>query len=793
MIKRILLLTWLFVVSLGVFAEEKQQSYVAHQWENNTLTIRTLNGSYVINAVAPDILKIAFQNEELKSDKIFAPVLTTTLPSELTEANNHLILQTSLIKLRIDKANLDFSFEDDKQKTLASNFGFFMRGDTVGFQSTMKPNERIYGTGARALPLNRRGYRFQCYNQANYGYGMGKDFLNYSIPHIMSSEKYMMLFDNPARGWFDIGKTKKNRMEFGTLGGNTVCYFIAGNSYKKLVGRYTELTGRQPLIPIWALGNLQSRMGYRNQAEAEGIASKMQAAGYPLDALIIDLYWFGEELEDGKMGQLDWDKRNWPNPKKMIRNLRKKGVKTITVSEPFFTKKSKNYKFLDQNKLLATDTKGNTLNMPNFYFGDGALIDIFKPEARDWFWKQYEKQHKIGVAGWWCDLGEPEVHPDTMMHVAGSARELHGVYGHEYAKMLFEKTKENYPEERIFSLARAGFAGSQRVGLIPWSGDVGRSWSGLEAQTPVMLSTGISGLAYMHSDAGGFAMGKKTPELYKRWLQFAAFTPIFRPHSDPNAEPEPIFYSEEIQKVVKRYIELRYRMLPYNYTLAWEVTSKGMPMARPLYMEYENDEHLVDEMQSYMWGPSLLVAPIIKPAVTSKDVYLPEGVWFDFHTQERLQGGKLVNKKITNDDIPVFVKAGGFLPLAPLVKSTDDYSTQELEMHYYADKSVSQSSYQMYTDDGKLRGSWEKGLFQLTRFSVKNSSKQLKVDISNSIGVYEDMPHRREITMVVHNISGRPKQVLSEGNELKFYWNEQNKQLSFKLILGQKQNATVLF
>jgi oligosaccharide 4-alpha-D-glucosyltransferase len=246
-----------------------------------------------------------------------------------------------------------------------------------------------------------------------------------------------------------------------------------------------------------------------------------------------------------------------------------------------------------------------------------------------------------------------------------------------------------------------------------------------------------------------------------------------------------------VQDIVKRYIELRYRLLPYNYTLAWEVTAKGLPMARPLFMEYEDDVHLADEMSTYMWGPSFLVAPIVKPGVTSKSIYLPKGVWFNYQNDERLKGGRVIVQKVTNEDIPVFVKAGAFVPYAPLAKSTDDYSTQQLEMHYYADKSVTDSKYQLYSDDGKLNNSWKQGKYQLIDFVATNSKGQLKIDIAKSIGVYEGMPHEREITFIIHNVNTAPKQVTVGGRDVESAWDNKRKELKVKVTLDQKQNLRV--
>lgn len=782
----------MLVFSLNLFSQD-YKTYESQKFENNTLTIKSGNGDYKISAITNSILKISYSNKKFYSDRFYAPVIKTTQKSKNTDNKKNTSVSTEQISAFVNKSDLSIRYYNRKNKCILSEErGMSIKNDTIEYRFYLKPNEKIYGTGARSISLDKRGHKFQCYNQANYGYGMNTDFLNYSIPHIISSENYMILFDNPARAWFDIGKTDKDVMSFKTVGGNLVYYVITGDNYKDLINKYTEFTGRQPLPPIWALGHLQSRFGYRNQKEATDILNKMSDAGYPVDAIILDLYWFGEELQNGLMGNLAWDKKNWPNPKKMIKEFSKKGVKTITVSEPFFTRRCKNFKYLDKKGLLAKNSKGETQTMPNFYFGDAGLIDIFNPKAKDWLWKQYKKQKKIGISGWWGDLGEPEVHPDTLIHHNGKAVEVHGAYGHEWVKMLYNKYSTEYPGERLFKLGRAGFAGSQRFGLIPWSGDVGRSWSGLEAQLPVMLGTGLSGLAYMHSDAGGFAGGTKNPELYTRWIQFAVFTPIFRPHSDPNAEPEAVFYDEKTQKIVKRYIELRYRMLPYNYTLAWEASTKGTPLARPLFLEFDKIIN-ADRYDSYMWGENILVAPIVKQGIKTKSIYLPDGVWFNLWNNSIYNGNNFINQEISIDNIPVYVKAGSFIPYADLVKSTDYYNTKNLEIHYYHHKSVNSGNYKMYCDDGKTKDSNLRNKFQIINFNSDYNKNSLKIRSFLSETSFKNAPEERKIDLVIHNITKSPENVTVNNSAIKYQWNKNENTLKIIFSLKKATNININF
>ncbi len=743
-------------------------------------------GIYSIAAITDEIIKVSYTDSQTYSDRTYAPILTESIKMQSTISEGQVNLSTSKVRVEVKLDPFELHFYDiTSGLKLSEEKGYVREGDTTSLRFKLAEEEAIYGTGVRALPLNRRGYAFICYNKPNYGYGMGADFLNYSIPHIYSSNDYMLLFDNPAKAEFDIGKTEEDILDFSSWGGNMTYYFINGNSFNDLMQNYSELTGSQPLPPIWAFGHLQSRFGYRTQSQADSILNLAMEAGYPVDAIILDIFWFGDEIEDGQMGQLDWDREFWPDPEGMIQNWKEKGIKTITISEPFFTRKSKNFDYLDENKLLAVDEDGNTLTISDFYFGDGGLLDIFKPEAKDWIWEQYEKQKKIGVEGWWIDLGEPEKHPDTMYHINGKATEIHGVYGHEWTKNMYEKYAENYPEERMFKLGRSGYAGSQRYGLIPWTGDVSRSWSGLQAQIPAMLGAGLSGIPYLHSDAGGFAGPDPDPELYVRWMQYAVFTPIFRPHSNPDVPAEPVLWEEEVQDLLKPFIELRYQMIPYNYTLGWQAMREGLPMARPLFAEFEIPDNIEDQ---YLWGDALLVAPILNPGVTAKNVFLPEGKWFDFWTGEAYEGGQWMEIPVEMKNIPVFARAGHMIPMGRLFQNTDEYKTDTLKLNYYLAADDFES--QIYMDDGKTKNAYAKSQYQLVSSSVEMADDSLNIGFSISGNGYEGVPSQRIAEIQILGLEQAPSSV-NDGQEIDFDWNDEKKVLTFKVPIENEKKVAV--
>ena len=735
------------IIVLFVLACFGCQTELPYQLNGNKVSFQ--NGQYQVSitAVTNDVIKVQYEGDSIYSDRVYAPILKSDIPFTIKQEDNIVSLATNTTKVVVQLNPFSIAFHTaDGVKKLSEEQGFVQQEDTSAFRFLLSENEAIYGTGSRAIPMNRRGEQFLNYNRPQYGYAYGGKEINYNIPHLYSSEEYMLLIDNPAKAWFDIGASENNILKFSSLGGNMAYYFVNGESYEELIDEYTDLTGKQPLPPIWALGNLHSRFGYHSQAETEASVRKALDQNYPIDAVILDIYWFGPELEDGQMGKLDWDLAQWPKPKAMIESFKEKGINTITVSEPFFTLKSGEFESLAEQGLLATNDEGEAATIPDFYFGEGGLLDIFKKEAQTWIWDSYKYMKTYGVEGWWVDLGEPEKHPSYMNHANGTADEVHGVYGHTWAQMLYEGYQKDYPNERLLHLGRSGFAGTQRYGLIPWSGDISRSWSGLKAQLPIMLGMGVSGLGYMHSDAGGFSMvDGPDAELYTRWLQFAAFTPIFRPHADQIVPAEPSEWPKEVQQNVKPYVDLRYELLPYNYTLAWKNMTTGMPMARPMFMEYPN---LPDTLEwQYMWGEDFLVAPVLEQGASTMDVYLPEGDWYHYWANEKVSGGDWRNESLSIQHTPVYVKAGAITPTKEGINRTTQYSNGELTLTYYVSEKPGKTL--VYYDDGKTPQAYAKDQYQLLEVVVDPGENDMNISLSTSGEGYPGAPENRKITLEI--------------------------------------------
>ncbi len=733
-------------------------SYESHALVGQELVVQTDIGEMSITAVDNAAFEVHYREHGVRQLPSFAlDGAAAELTARVVDHGDSLEFTIDRLSAIVDKAPVRVRFVRDGQPLVAEEHGYYALETLRGFRFALDDGEKLLGGGQRVLGMDRRGRRMPLYNKAAYGYTTeDKDQMYYGLPAVLSSDKYIIVFDNSASGWLDIGATEPDVLDFQAVAGRTAYLLVAGDNYPELIGNYTDTTGRQPLPPRWAFGNFASRFGYRTEKETRDVVRRFRRQEIPLDAVVLDLYWFGPEIE-GYMGDLDWDRAAFPDPEKMISDFARDGVRTITITEPFVLRTSSNWQDAIDNDALARSVTGEPRRF-DFYFGNTGLIDVFDANAQQWFWQFYERVFEQGIAGTWGDLGEPEVHPADALHrlgVAGidaTADEIHNAFGHVWAKLVFENQVRRFPDMRPLIMMRSGFAGSQRYGMVPWTGDVDRSWGGLKPQVELSLQMGLLGLAYTHSDLGGFAGGETfDKEMYIRWLQYGVFQPVYRPHAQEHIAPEPVFHDRQTRRIVGDYIRLRYRMLPYVYTLAWENTMTGMPLMRPLFFENEDDPSLIDEKDAYLWGDAFLVAPVTDPGVDSVNVDLPPGAWFDFWDGARYEGGRTASVGVTLETIPVLVRAGSFVPMIGEIQTTRDYTSEKLTVHYYADGSVDQSTGVMYDDDGVSRTSLADGRYELLNFAADHAGNTLAIGLERSGGSYEGMPSKRELTLVVHN------------------------------------------
>lgn len=735
----------LFLFTVSATAQNASRTFKSYNKTPNGLELSVSDGKYFIHFYNASIVETTFlPTGETFNPESHAVVLTSQSKiGRTSEKKGTITLSSAGITVSITKSPFHISYSYKNKLLLSEKNGYAKKSEpgndgkvqeleTLNFN--LDKEEALYGGGARVLGMNRRGNRLTLYNRASYGYESRADLMNFTMPLVLSSKIYAVHFDNPAIGFLDLDSKKDNTLAYETISGRKTYQVIAGDNWANLMENYTALTGRQPLPPRWAFGNFASRFGYRDQEMADKTAQHFIEDKIPVDAMIFDLYWFGKTIK-GTMGNLEFDRDNFPNPEKMISGLKDKGIKTILISEPFILTTSSKWQEAVDKKVLATDASGKPFTY-DFYFGNTGLVDVFKPEARNWFWNIYKDLANKGVAGVWGDLGEPEVFPSEAFTAKGKADEVHNIYGHNWAKMVFEGYQKDFPNQRPFILMRSGYSGSQRYGMIPWSGDVSRSWGGLSGQMEISLEMGIQGMGYMHSDLGGFAGDYNDNELYLRWLQYGVFQPIFRPHAQEAVASEAVYKDIITKAKAKEIIELRYRLLPYNYNIAFENHKTGMPLMRPLFFEEPENKNLSGTSQTYLWGNDFLVTPIIKAGVKEATVYFPKGNnWFDFFgNEDKHSGGKTETVKTADNHIPVFVRGGAFIPMSKIVQNTEVYSQSELEIHYYYDADVKNSKLELYLDDGSTPDAFEKGKYEMLTFISILDKKGFTINIDDKPG-----------------------------------------------------------
>lgn len=762
--KKIFLL--LFVTAIS-FAQNSNRKYVSHTFKNNVLEVKVSDGTYLIKAYSDKIIETSFvPNGETFNPNSEAVVLKPSGKFKFSAKNGMLLLASAQMKVRITESPFQISYFKNDTEILSEKSGYTKKDSTETIDFNIDKTESLYGGGSRAVGMNRRGKRLQLYNRAHYGYSDYAELLNFCLPLVMSSKIYAVHFDNAPIGWLDLDSKKDNTLAYETMSGRKTYQVIVGNSWEDLISNYTELTGRQPLPARWTLGNFSSRFGYRDQDEVEKTIKRFETDSIPVDAIIIDLYWFGKTVQH-TLGNLDWDKETFPKPEKMMAELKSKGVKTILITEPFIIKDTKKWQEAVDQKVLATDKTGKAAEF-DFYFGHTGIIDVFKPEGKDWFWNIYKNLVKQGVGGWWGDLGEPEAFPSKAITVKGKADEVHNIYGHNWAKLVFEGYQKDFPNERPFILMRSGYSGSQRYGIIPWSGDVSRSWKGLQSQPEISLQMGMQGIGYMHSDLGGFAGDYFDNELYLRWLQYGVFQPIFRPHAHEAVAAEPVYKDIVTKAKAKKLVELRYQMLPYNYTLAFENNQKGTPLMRPLFFEEPSNTQLLNNSATYLWGNDLLVHPITKPGVTADSVYFPKNsVWFDFFSGKKYEGGSTQTVAVSEDQIPVFARGGSFVPMIQTIQNTSKYSLNAFDLHFYFDAKTTKSSGHLYNDDGQTPNAFEKGAYELLLFNSSIDSKTLTLELKTQTGKSFAWAEK-QVTLKIHNLDSKNIKISVNGKNTTF-------------------------
>jgi alpha-glucosidase len=689
-------------------------------------------------------------------------------------------IYTGDLIIRINKSPFQIRFFDKYQKLLLEDHqdrGFVAGEDAMTVTKTLRPDENIYGLGEKTGPLNRRGRSYKMWNSDKPCYGINEDPLYKSIPFFMSNYGYGIFFDNTYKTTFDFGEEQEGAYTFGTPGGEMVYYFLFGPTYKEIIARYTELTGKPIMPPKWGLGFSQSRGMLTNERLTRDIPSGFRERNMPGDIIYQDIGWT-QHLQD-----FEWRDGNYDDPEQMLSDLEEDGFKVIVSQDPVISQANKKqWAEADSLGYFATDVRtGKTYDMPWPWGGNCGVVDFTNPEVADWWGTYQQKVIDDGVRGFWTDMGEPawsnEESTDrlNMKHFDGMHDEIHNVYGLTWDKVVTEQFEKRNPNTRIFQMTRAAFAGMQRY-TFGWSGDSGNGyevtegWDKLASQVAVGLSAGLGGIPFWSSDISGYcgdiedydAMG----ELYARWMQFGVFNPLSRAHHEGNNAVEPWLFGDAVEAASKAAIELKYTLFPYIYTYAREAHDQGLPLMRPMFLEYPSDPETENLSSQFMFGEELLVAPVTEEAAAVKRVYLPEGEWYDYHEPRvAYQGGKWIEYPVSLETIPVFVKRGVVIPTMPVMQYIHEDPEYVLTYDVFPALINRTDSFEVYEDDGETND-YKKDLFVKRSFQSKSTRNGYEISLNrkNSNG-YQTV--ERDVIIRIHSET-KPRRITTfEGDKLK--------------------------
>lgn len=591
----------------------------------------------------------------------------------------------------------------------------------------LAPEDHFYGMGQTDqlvdyINLDHRGHRHEVWNQHSPPAAT-------IFPALLSLRGYGLLVDNPYRATWDLGATDPHTFAYQARGGGLQYYVFYGPDLPRLLHAQLQLTGFPPLPPRWVFGLLQSRYGYRSREELEDIAQTFRDKGLPCDALILDVFWFQE------MGDLAFQPFDWPDPRGMIAKLKNQGFRLMVIEEPYITTKSRNYPEALAKGCLAKRYDGSAYTF-DFWPGECALLDFSNPETRAWWAAKHQPLVELGIAGWWTDLNEPAKHFQDMAHHAGPAVAVHNVAALSMQQSIFEAHNQYAPHQRIFILSRSAFPGSQRYGTALWSGDVDMTFAALRKQIALGLNVGMAGIPLWGTDIGGFGFaGECTPELYVRWFQFGAFCPLFRPHGEQTQLREPWQFGPEVEAICRKYLTLRYRLLPYIYTAAVEACTTGTPLMRALVLEFPRDSHVVNLSDEYLFGPDILVAPTLDEGCTERAVYLPAGNWVDFWTDTVHTGPDTVTVIAPLNTLPLFIRQGAILPLGPEMQHVGERPLDPLTLEIYP--GVKQTEYRLtlYEDDGETMD-YRTGAYARTSLQLAVQADGCTLEIGKAQGQF---------------------------------------------------------
>jgi alpha-glucosidase len=739
--------------------------------DENEIEFLCSNGKLKVSVLGAKIIRIqATRTAKYRMYDSFARVpYHEDIQSSIRESDDRWIITSAIFTLEVKKNPLSLRLHNQEGDSIFN----MPDGDGIewteeGFSCRMKILDEtyFYGLGEKAHGLNKRGLRYEMWNTDNPDYDSTSDTLYQSIPFFITlcdGIAHGIFLDNTYRTFFDLGHSEEHFYQFRAPGGPLDLYIILGPNITDVIDGYTSLTGKPYFIPRWALGHQHSRWTfYEHEDDILNIAKGLREHQIPCDTIVLDIAYMDA------FRIFTWDSKIFPDPKAFTQKLKDMSFKVMSIIDPGVK--------LDEEFSLYTEglEKGYFIKTSDgspyvglVWPGETVFPDFSRAEVRGWFGSQYSKLAEVGLSNSsWIDMNEPshciypgmrEEYPiSEAVDSDGNPWEprLRNVYGLGMAQSVFEGLRKAFPGQRPFILTRSGFSGYQRYAAM-WTGDNHSHWEHLKLSVPMLLGLGLSGIPICGADIGGFS-DDVTAELLARWYQIGAFYPFSRNHSRLNtARQEPWLFGEDVERIAREYLSLRYQLLRYLYSLSWEASKTGIPIMRPLVIEFQDDPETYSLDTQFLIGQYIMIAPILEENAESREVYFPEGIWYDYWSTNKIEGKQIQTISAPLDRMPIFIRAGSIIPTGQTIQHSDE-EQGTLFLWIYPGFN---SKFTLYEDDGVS----EDGPFVLTHFKLDCNGKRTTLNIEERAG--EWIPPDRLLTIEIYGIENEPEHIKLDGIE----------------------------
>ncbi len=738
------------------------QNLTAIQSDGPGLSLRSRTSSLDVRALSEDLFHLRMVPFGVRPEPSWAVIKTEwpTPPSRVERRAKHTTLRTDAAQIRIDLDSGAWRVTDRHNLEVfcapAGAAGF--AGNEARLTLALAEREAFFGLGETTATFNKRGLIREFWNSDVLGHAPaihpGLRRLYVSIPFALSFRDGRvagLFWDNPARQTWDLGQTQRDRWQMSTASGSIDLYLFIGPTISRVLERYTELTGRMPMPPRWALGYHQSRYSYESRRSLESVAREFRRRQLPCDVLYCDIH----HMDGHRVFTFG---KTFPRPAEMTARLARQGFKVVTIVNPG-VKDSPRFDVLRRGRRIdafVRDPSGKSDFLGEVWPGRSRFPDFLRAQVREWWGTEQAALLKAGVAGIWNDMNEPAnfARPDRTLDPAARHRtdhglrrhhQVHNVYGMQMARASQEgmlragrragtASTDGSPARtpRPFVITRAGYAGIQRHAVL-WTGDNSACWEHLSDSLQMLLNLGLSGVPFVGSDVAGF-LDNPTPELFVRWLQMAVFTPFLRNHSNVETlDQEPWAFGPDIEEIARASLHLRYQLIPYLYGLLNHAARTGAPIMRPMLWHHANDPVAVACSDQFLLGESLLVAPILRQGRVARSVYLPRGEWFDFWTGELFPGGVHVLRPAPLERIPLLIKAGTILPMTQVRPFIGPREPKTVVLHIWP---RDEGTLEFYDDDG-LTQAFTTGFFQRRTFRSFSDRRGGRLEVGAADGPYD--------------------------------------------------------